>query len=54
MINKGKSFWCEQWHQQVLTRACMAYYTKGKARCAGCEIGRALVAAEISQIKTAR
>jgi len=47
----GRAFWCDVLHQQVLTRACIAYYKKGKAQCAGCEIGRALVVAEISHIK---
>ena len=48
----GSSFWCDVLHQQVLTRACMAYYKKGKKACEGCEIGRALLNAEISRIKS--
>ena len=49
--SNGSSFWCDVLHQQVLMRACMAYYKKGKKACEGCEIGKALIAAEISKIK---
>jgi len=48
----GTSFWCDTFHQQVLTQLCIGRFKQGKAKCAGCEIGRALIQAEISKIKT--
>ena len=49
MINKGKSFWCERWHQQVYERLCMHRYKAGLKRCENCGKGYELLAAEIAQ-----
>jgi len=51
MINKGKSFWCERWHQQVYERLCMHRYMKGLKKCEGCEKGEALLNQEVHVLK---
>jgi len=47
MMNKGKSFWCERWHQQVYERLCMHRYRKGLKQCEGCDRGKELIEQEI-------
>jgi len=51
MTNKGKSFWCEKWHQQVYERLCMHRYMKGLKKCEGCGKGKKLIEEEIAQLK---
>ena len=49
MMNKGKSFWCEKWHQQVYERLCIHRYAKGLTKCEGCKKGEELIEEEIAQ-----
>jgi len=51
MTNKGISFFCERWHQQIYERLCIHRYKKGLKKCEGCETGKRLVGEEITKIK---
>lgn len=51
MINKGKPFWCERWHQHIYEHLCIHRYKKGLKKCEGCATGLRLVSEEIGKLK---
>ena len=51
MTNKGNSFWCAKWHQQVYERLCMHRYMKGLKKCEGCGKGKELIEEEMKVLK---
>jgi len=51
MTNKGKSFWCERWHQQIYEHLCIHRYKKGLKKCEGCGKGAELLSQEIRRLR---
>jgi len=50
MRNKGKSFWCETWGQQIYEAVCIHRFKKGLKKCEGCAKGKELLEQEIALI----
>lgn len=50
-MSTRKYFYCERWHLQMAEDACMNRYRKGLKKCEGCEKGKALLEAKISELK---